>query len=476
MSLQSNRNRFSRFITRLCIGSLLLSAAASPGEINVAMEHNDEASATPAFTFKKIPAASMNDAGTKAEFVVVDGAQDRDRIASLNDGKLPAEEDAPEQNFFFIAGTDGGRLLVDLRNTTRLKQVNTYSWHPNSRGPQVYELYASDGQSTKFKAQPSRGVEPEKCGWRLIAKVDTRKKYGMDGGQYGVSISDSDGTIGKYRYLLFVMSRTEKEDDFGNTFYSEIDVVDGDAPEPPRPITPATAPSDLSRTFASGGGAYQIKIDPSGAPDLADWAFKHLAPVMQEWYPKIVKLLPSEGFEPPTKLTIDFANSSAGYVAITRGSHVTCSAGWFRDNLEGEATGSVVHELVHVVQHYGGRRRAGASGASPRPSWLTEGIPDYIRWFIYEPQSHGADVVWMRRQRNPNPSYDGGYRVSANFLNWATQNYSTNLVEQLNVALREGRYKESLWKEITGHEMDELGGEWKKWLSAELGRPSQLKD
>ena len=56
--------------------------------------------------------------------------------------------------------------------------------------------------------------------------MDTRPKTGDGGGQYGVSISDTEGTIGKYRYLLFDMSNTETDDDFGNTFYSEIVVID----------------------------------------------------------------------------------------------------------------------------------------------------------------------------------------------------------------------------------------------------------
>ena len=34
-------------------------------------------------------------------------------LAVLHDGKLPQSEDEPRNNFFFRAGTDGGRLLVD---------------------------------------------------------------------------------------------------------------------------------------------------------------------------------------------------------------------------------------------------------------------------------------------------------------------------------------------------------------------------
>jgi len=39
------------------------------------------------------------------------------------------------------------------------------------------------------------------------------------------SISDPAGALGKYRYLLFDIVATEMEDDWGNTFYSEVDVV-----------------------------------------------------------------------------------------------------------------------------------------------------------------------------------------------------------------------------------------------------------
>ena len=47
------------------------------------------------------------------------------------------------------------------------------------------------------------------------------------GGQYGVSVADSNGAaIGRYRYLLFDIFRTESDDAFGNTFYSEIAVVE----------------------------------------------------------------------------------------------------------------------------------------------------------------------------------------------------------------------------------------------------------
>jgi len=193
----------------------------------ITTEHISNADATEKFKFKKVPAPSKTDAATTAKFSVVTGEQDGNGAGpeALHDGALPSGEDVPDSNFFFNAGTDGGRIGVDLTKVIDIAQINTYSWHPNTRGPQVYKLYASDGAADGFKAKPDGSTEPTKAGWKLIASVDTRPKDGEPGGQYGVSITGPDGLVGHYRYLLFDCMPTEKDDDFGNTFYSEIDVV-----------------------------------------------------------------------------------------------------------------------------------------------------------------------------------------------------------------------------------------------------------
>ncbi len=211
----------------VAIAALLLAEAAARPEIKITVDRNAKGEAKPGFKFKNVPSPSADDAATQAKFTIVSGARDDNGagVEALNDGKLPTEEDQPEQNFFFDAGTDGGRLQVDLGKVIEVKQVNTYSWHPDTRGPQIYKLYVSDGAAEGFDAKPGRGVDLEKHGWKLLAKVNTKPKSGDGGGQYGVSISDPDGALGKYRYLLFDIVRTENDDDFGNTFYSEIDVI-----------------------------------------------------------------------------------------------------------------------------------------------------------------------------------------------------------------------------------------------------------
>jgi len=134
------------------------------------------------------------------------------------------------------------------------------------------------------------------------------------------------------------------------------------------------------------------------------------------------------------------------------------NSGWFRKELTREAIGSVVHEMVHVVQSYGGARRQNPQ-AVRTPNWLVEGIPDYIRWFLYEPETKGAEITARNLAR---AKYDASYRLTGNFLNWVTQRYDREIVRKLNVAAREGKYAETLWKDWTGKTLQELGEEWRR--------------
>jgi hypothetical protein len=439
-------------------------AMACRAEIKIVIGHNS--SESPAFDFKFTNATqpSRSDAAGKATFTIVDGRRDRNggNVDKLHDGKVPTDEDQPGENFFFAAGTGGGRLLVDLGAAIEIKQVNTYSWHPNTRGPQLYKLYAGSG-GEGFNQKPANGVDPATCGWKLIASVDTRPREGAGGGQYAASIADSDGIIGKYQYLLFDIAATEQSDTFGNTFFSEIDVVDTTSEV--ASAVPANQPTGEGKTeiVEADGGKYQITIDTTETPDLTEWAHTELAPVVKEWYPKLVKMLPSEGYEAPTRVTINFSANMQG-VAATGGTRVQCAANWFRGQLQGEARGAVVHELVHVVQSYGRARRTTPNPART-PGWVVEGIADYIRWFLYEPQTRGAEITARSLSR---ANYDASYRVSGNFLNWVTEMHDKDIVAKLNAAAREGRYDEALWKEYTGQTVQELGEAWKASLAGRI--------
>lgn len=209
------------------IAALLTLTFTVNAQVKATFDHNPNASATSAFKFKNVPSPAKDDAAAKAKLLLIEGQADGNgaELSALTDGALPTEEDQPAANFFWNAGTGGGRFQMDLGSLIDVAQVNTYSWHPNTRGPQVYRLWASDGSDPSFNPAPKTSTDLAKSGWKLITVVDTRSKEGDDGGQFGVSITDARGSLGKFRYLLFDCYVTETADEFGNTFYSEIDVI-----------------------------------------------------------------------------------------------------------------------------------------------------------------------------------------------------------------------------------------------------------
>jgi hypothetical protein len=304
-----------------------------------------------------------------------------------------------------------------------------------------------------FNAAPKRGTDPKSCGWELVAEVDTRLKQGDGGGQHGAEVSLKNGKpLGEFRHLLFDIQRTAANDPHGNTFFSEIDVLDAKQSEVER-VKP---PVRIVKNYKSKDGKFSYTIDSTKAPALTGWTEKELLPVIEEWYPKLVAMLPSDGYRAPDQVLFEFRDDMGGTPAYAAGNRIALSAPWFPGQLTREAKGCVVHEMGHVVQNYW---RARMTNRNPKetPGWVTEGICDYIRWFLYEPESKGAIIRDARQAK-----YDASYRTTANFLDWVIAKKDKDLLKKLNAAAREGRYEEKLWKDWTGKTVQELGDEWKK--------------
>ncbi|HEY1381650.1 MAG TPA: basic secretory protein-like protein [Gemmataceae bacterium] len=182
----------------------------------------------------------------------------------------------------------------------------------------------------------------------------------------------------------------------------------------------------------------------SDDPEMLPWVTK-AARICERQYPMICDELRSDGFKPRTYITMTLKNDYRG-VAATGGGRITGSVKFFRDHPDD--FGAMVHETVHAVQSYRGRGN---------PGWLVEGVADYIRFFKYEPGKIGR--VNPDRWR-----YDGAYRQTAAFLNYVAEKYDKDLVRKLNAAMREGKYKDDLWQEMTKKPVKELGEEWKATL------------
>lgn len=411
------------------------------------------------FQFEKIPVPAVNDAGATGKWSIVAGQADPNsaNIGCLSDGQIPRSADDPARNFFLTAGSQQGMITVDLERATEITQIVTYSWHTDSRAPQVYSVYAATGEEPGFAIPKTPADLAQSTTWKKLADVDTREKS-RTGGQHATCIDNEGKSLGGYRYLLFAVRPTEPGNRFSHTFFSEIDVVTGD----PKTLERITVPEVREIRFATDDKAYSFTIDLTQAQELEEWTAAELKPVIQEWYPKIVTMLPSDGFEAPKQVRFRYLRDAEmkGIPAYASGTTVSLNAEWFRGQLQGEARGAVVHEMVHIVQKYPGRGRRNR-GISVPPGWIVEGIPDYIRWFLYEPETGGAK---LSPERLKNAKHDASYRTSANFIDWVIRNYpgEASLLQRLNAAARKGEYSTETWQQLTGKTEQELAEEWRK--------------
>jgi hypothetical protein len=189
----------------------------------------------------------------------------------------------------------------------------------------------------------------------------------------------------------------------------------------------------------------EFVVDVSDAPEMREWAEK-AARVCERQYPMICDELMSDGFKPLTVIRMALRKDYKG-VAAAGGGRITGSVAYFKSHADD--VGAMVHETVHCVQLYRGRGN---------PGWLVEGVADYLRFFKYEP-------VRPRPLAPERARYNGSYRVTAAFLAYLVERHDPQIVTKLNAAMREGRYKDDLWKELTGKTVEELGREWQASLA-----------
>jgi hypothetical protein len=391
----------------------LLSTAMAFGEVQTTVDHNANGDATEQFKFKNVPSPAPDNLAAKTKFIVVSGDVDSNSgdVSVLTDGKLPSEEDQPDSNFFFGEGTAGGRVEADLGSAVAIKQINTYSWHPNTRGPQVYKLYASDGTADGFNAKPGSDVNPEQAGWKLIASVDTRPQSGDGGGQYGVSLSDSTGALGKFRYLLFDISKTESDDSFGNTFYSEINVIAADNNAGGETANASAAVQVPLAALFNDAGIYPDGVEFSGGLDDTGFACSsNVLGSAQVW----------------NGAKFNVGSASATNVVTCAGQTIDLPAGTFSSLQILAAAVNGDQESQNFTVNY-------ADPGSPQP--VTQNVSD---WFTPENYSGEARAVSMeyRNQsdgtKDERPFYLYGYAIS---LNKANAVKSLKLPDNANVKI-----------------------------------------
>jgi len=175
----------------------------------------------------------------------------------------------------------------------------------------------------------------------------------------------------------------------------------------------------------------------SEVPTLLDWAHETRS-LLVTWHPRIDDLLRTKGFSVTHRISLNIEKSDEG-VAETSDDVITVFSHWIEKHPAD--VGLAVHELVHVIQAY----------PSPEPSWITEGIADYIRFAIFEEKPQSWFPVPAEEQ-----GYKAGYRGTAGFLLWLESDTSQGIVKTLNTAMRSGTYSDELFKSETGFFLDEL--------------------
>jgi len=161
-------------------------------------------------------------------------------------------------------------------------------------------------------------------------------------------------------------------------------------------------------------------------------------------YPQLVAR-----FNPNSSRTVEFTVDPeyTKNPAVTSGNNIIFSAKWLDQHPAD--TDTVTHELMHVVQAY----------PSSYPSWLVEGIADYVR---NKYGTNNEPANWYMPNYSPGQSYTNSYRVTARFLTWLENTTLLSIVDKLDSHLRQQTYNDDTWQKLTGNTVDEL---WSRYAS-----------
>ncbi|GGB32618.1 hypothetical protein GCM10011409_07530 [Lentibacillus populi] len=164
-------------------------------------------------------------------------------------------------------------------------------------------------------------------------------------------------------------------------------------------------------------------------------------------YPKLVKKYAINPWEHSRKVTLEFDPEYDG-VAYADNGKIVVSTNWILENPDDVAL--FTHELTHLAQAY--------PTYNDQTVWITEGIADYAR-YVYGP--HNGN--WrLPEEVKDTDNYDSGYRVTARFLLWITQNKNHFAVDIINRALQYDIFDLRLFKTITGKSVEDLWEEYRE--------------
>jgi hypothetical protein len=190
------------------------------------------------------------------------------------------------------------------------------------------------------------------------------------------------------------------------------------------------------------------RVPPLMQAQLQAWA-DTLKAKIAVWWPTMTAALSSPGYTPTDRVSLAFYRiDNAGVPAATRGATIDVDPWKLIVRLHNPDTfGMVAHELVHVVQAY-------PQGATP--GWLTEGIADYMRYYVLLPDDPGRyfDPQGLTEKT--------GYQPTAGLLDWVERR-RPGAVRRINQTMRQGGDGAATLTEIAGADPDAL---WRAYMAS----------
>ena len=188
-----------------------------------------------------------------------------------------------------------------------------------------------------------------------------------------------------------------------------------------------------------------VHLNISQAPQLENWGL-HAKELITLWSPRIARILDIEDY--PHNIDLTIQKSDEG-IAFADSNAITVSSHWIEKYPED--VGLIVHEAVHVVQLY----------PKFEPGWVTEGIADYIRWHLYEKKP----LDWFPVGEDER-GYEAAYRITGGFFLWITLHKNADFMKILNTYMKNSAYKDSMFFQYTGKDLDALWLEYIQYRKA----------
>ncbi|MCK0441095.1 basic secretory family protein [Gordonia alkaliphila] len=106
-----------------------------------------------------------------------------------------------------------------------------------------------------------------------------------------------------------------------------------------------------------------------------------------------------------------------------------------------QLSGIIEHEVTHAVQNYPGADKAANGEAGVAPSWVTEGLADYVRYFADgDPAANRTNPLLLQTSTD---KWEGGYQPTAEFFYWMNEQ-KPGLVTEVHQAASRGSYSDAL--------------------------------